>query len=151
MARSSSRPSRTYRSKIDAWMGVVLGFAVIAMISAPVTAWLKTGNPRSLLVGLVVLPGVAFVIWIVLSTTYTLEARQLIVRSGPFRWRINIDEIKSIAPVRGIGMRMRRGRSSPALSMDRLEIIYSADKRLMISPDEQDAFLKDVAARRSSS
>ena len=149
MARSSSRPTRTYRAKIDVWMGAILGFAVLAMISAPVTAWLKTGNPRSLLVGLVVVPGVALVVWIVLSTTYTLEGRQLIVRSGPFRWRIDTADIKSIAPVRGIGMRIRRSRSSPALSMDRLEIVYGADKRLMISPDEQDAFLKDVATRRS--
>ncbi len=149
MARSSSRPTRTYRSKIDVWMGAILGFAVVAMISAPVTAWLKTGNSRSLLVGLVVVPGAALVVWIALNTNYTLEGRQLIVRSGPFRWRIDIDEIKSITPVRGIGMRFRRSRSSPALSIDRLEIVYGADKRLMISPDEQDAFLKDVATRRS--
>lgn len=149
MARSSSRPTRTYRSKIDVWMGAILGFAVVAMISAPVTAWLKTGNSRSLLVGLVVVPGAALVVWVLLSTNYTLEGRQLIVRSGPFRWRINIDEIRSIAPVRAIGMRIRSSRSSPALSMDRLEIVYGADKRLMISPDEQDAFLKDIATRRS--
>ena len=149
MARSSSRPSRPYRSKIDAWMGVILGFAVVAMVSAPLAAWLKTGNPRSLLVGLVVVPGVALVIWIVLNTHYTLEGRELIVRSGPFRWRIDVADIKSIAPVRGIGMRIRRSRSSPALSMDRLEIVYGADKRLMISPADQDAFLKDIATRRS--
>ena len=150
MARSSSRPSRLYRSKIDAWMGVILGFAVVAMVSAPVAAWLKTGNPRSLLVGLVVVPGVALVIWIVLNTHYTLEGRELIVRSGPFRWRIDVADIKSIAPVRGIGMRIRSSRSSPALSMDRLEIVYGADKRLMISPADQDTFLKDIATRRSS-
>ena len=149
MARTSSRPSRLYRSKIDAWMGVILGFAVVAMVSAPLAAWLKTGNPRSLLVGLVVVPGVALVIWIVLNTHYTLEGRELIVRSGPFRWRIDVADIKSIAPVRGIGMRIRRSRSSPALSMDRLEIVYGADKRLMISPADQDAFLKDIATRRS--
>jgi Bacterial PH domain len=149
MARSSSRPSRLYRSKIDAWMGVILGFAVVAMVSAPVAAWLKTGNPRSLLVGLVVVPGVALVIWIVLNTHYTLEGRELIVRSGPFRWHIDVADIKSITPVRGIGMRIRSSRSSPALSMDRLEIVYGSDKRLMISPADQDAFLKDIATRRS--
>lgn len=147
MARSSSRPSRTYPSKIDAGIGALLGLAVVAIIFVPVMAWFESGSSRALLVGLATAPAAGLVVWILLSTHYTLEGRALIVRSGPFRWRIDIESISNVAPVRGISMRVRTSRSSPALSMGRLEITYGAGKRLTISPAQQDAFLKDLASR----
>lgn len=147
MARSSSRPARRYPSKIDAWLAAIMVFAVLAMLSAPVLAWLETHNLRTLLVGLVVLPAAGLVIWIWLSTHYTLDGRELIVRSGPFRWRIDVDSITRVAPTRGAGVRIRSSRSSPALSIDRLEITYAGGRQLTVSPAEKDAFLNDLAAR----
>lgn len=147
MARSSSRPSRTYRSKVDGGILAILGLAIVAMLAAPITAWLNTGNARAALVGLVMLPAIGFIAWIVTGTSYTLAGRELIVRCGPFRWRIDVSDIRSITPARGIGVRIRSSRSSPALSMDRLEIIYGGGKSLMISPAEKETFLKDIASR----
>ena len=147
MARSSSRPSKRYPSKVDVWLAAIVVFAALAMLSSPVTVWLKNHDPRALLLGLVVVPAAALIAWIWLGTHYTLEGRELVVRSGPFRWRIDIDGITSARRVRGASVRFRSSRSSPALSIDRLEIVYAGGRCLTISPADKDAFLKDLAAR----
>jgi hypothetical protein len=128
-------------------MIVVFGLAMAAMLGAPITVWLNTGSLRTLQVGLVILPAVGLLAWILASTHYTLEGRYLIVRSGPFRWRIDLSQITRVEQARGISMRVRSSRSSPALSMDRLLIVYDAGKQLWISPAEKDTFLKDLASR----
>jgi hypothetical protein len=61
------------------------------------------------------------------------------------RWTIAIDDIKSIRKPNGF---FRGGRSSPALSMDRLEITYGPNKRMMISPENQEQFLADLKSRQ---
>lgn len=66
--------------------------------------------------------------------------RELLVRSGPFRWRIAIDGIESIRP-------SRSPLSSPALSLDRLEITYGGGRRLLISPEDREGFLEAIVAR----
>jgi hypothetical protein len=147
MARSSSRTTKTYPSKIDTWLfallAVVVGAMVIGMgISVAQEGWLRFMQGAFVVFGVI-----GFLVWIVLGTNYTLEGRELIVRSGPFTWRIAIDEITSVEKPRGFV----RAHSSPALSMDRLMVTYGANKRLMISPAEKEKFLADLRARQKSS
>lgn len=143
MARTSSRPDKIYRSKIDLWMLAIL-VAVLAALAIGMIAALAIGDWMHVAQRFFVTLGVAgLIVWILIGTTYTLKARDLVVSSGPMRWTIAIDQISGVAQSRGLFSL----RASPALSMDRLEIRYGNGKRLAISPADKTAFVKDIAAR----
>jgi hypothetical protein len=146
MARSSSRVSKTYPSKVDAWLFVLLAVVVGAMFVGMGMAVAREGWLRFIQGAFVVFGVIGFLVWIWLGTNYTLEDRHLVVRSGPFTWRIAIDEIISIEKPKGFA----RTGSNPALSMDRLLVTYGKGKRIMISPAEKEKFLADLKARQKS-
>ena len=75
---------------------------------------------------------------------YTLEGRNLIVRSGPFRWTIDVDEITGVEKASGFMM----ARSSPALSLDRLRIEYGRGASVMVSPRDRAGFMRAIEAAR---
>jgi hypothetical protein len=81
-----------------------------------------------------------FILWTFRSTRYLVTDREVIARSGPFRWRIEIAAIESIKP-------SRSPISSPALSIDRLEVRYGRGRKLLISPEDRVGFLDAVVAR----
>ncbi|XQR90047.1 PH domain-containing protein [Stutzerimonas urumqiensis] len=132
---------RVYRSKVDGWLAAVLaGGAAVSALAA--FGMIRTGSTPSLLVALFVLGlGVALPIWLVTSTRYILEPTQLIVRSGPFTWHIELADISDIAP-------SRSALSSPALSLDRLRITYARGQTLLISPRNPVGFIAEVEANR---
>ena len=105
-------------------------------------------GPMRFTQGFFILLGVSgFLEWTFMTTNYTLEGRDLIVRSGPFTWRIGIDDITSIEKPSG----WVRSGSSPALSIDRLVASYGKGHRVMIAPAEKEKFLADLRARQKSS
>lgn len=133
-----------YRSKTDAWIVAVLGAAIgiclyasVAVISAaPPSTW------RIAAVTAVI--GIGLPLWLLLSTRYTLEPRQLIVRCGPLKWRIAVADITAITPT-------NNPLSSPALSLDRLRIDYGKGRSLMVSPRDKVQFLRVIEdARREA-
>ncbi len=130
-----------FPSKVDRWilvlMAVPLAISVVAVGSAlashpPLPAVL-------LMVGLEVVI-LALVSRTFKSTRYEVTSREVIARSGPFRWRIEIDGIESIRPSQSVI-------SSPALSLDRLEIRYAGGKTLLVSPQDREGFLAAVVER----
>ncbi len=133
--------AKVYRSKIDVWLIVVLGFAMLAALySAGQTVLSNT--PGAILIALLVAAvGVGLPAWLLLSTRYTLEASSLLVQSGPFKWAIPLADIKNITP-------SNNPLSSPALSLDRLRIEYGNRNALMISPKDKEQFLLDIEAAR---
>lgn len=75
------------------------------------------------------------------STSYTVTDERLIIRSGPFRWRVVLDAIHSVEPSHSL-------LSSPAVSLDRLRVRYGPSRRsVLISPDDTERFLWDLAVR----
>lgn len=74
-----------------------------------------------------------------LDTVYSLTADgQLLIRCGPFyRQSISIASIRKVRPT-------RNPLSSPALSLDRLEIRYDKWSTVLISPRERSAFLQQL-------
>ena len=84
--------------------------------------------------------GLALIVGMLRSTRYEVADREVIVRSTPFRWRIEIESIESIRPSRSPA-------SSPALSLDRLEIRYGGGRTLLVSPKDREGFLAAVVAR----
>lgn len=130
-----------YRSKVDVWLIVVLGFAMLAALySAGQTMFSNTPGAVAIAV-LVAAVGVGLPAWLLLSTRYTLDASRLLVQSGPFKWTIALADIKNITP-------SNNPLSSPALSLDRLRIEYGKGRALMISPKDKAQFLLDMEAAR---
>ncbi|OLN22203.1 hypothetical protein BTO30_10665 [Domibacillus antri] len=77
-------------------------------------------------------PGV-FMVWSWFKTGYEIGGDELTIYSGPIKKRIPIHEIR----------KTKRILSSPALSMDRLEISYSVHYHIaVISPIHQTEFVR---------
>ena len=130
-----------FPSKVDGWlvalMAVPIGISVAAATAAllahpPLPAGLIVVGVEVLVLGLG--------LWTFRSTLYQVTDREVIVRSGPFRWTIPISDVESVRP-------SRSPLSSPALSLDRLEIRYAGGRRLMISPKDREGFLIALVAR----
>lgn len=78
-----------------------------------------------------------FIMWIWFGTYYEINGNQLKIVGGPFRWKIDIKTIKSIR-------KTRNPLSSPALSLNRLEILYGKWGTILISPKHEDEFCNEL-------
>jgi len=142
--RSTPRSPALYPSKRDAWIVVLLWigvgtavFGVLQLLRVPGDLTTKVAT-----IGLS-LAAAAFMLWMLYGTSYTISDERLVIRSGPFRWRIALDAIQSVEPTHSPF-------SSPAVSLDRLRIRYGPSNRsVVISPDEKARFLRDLATRAS--
>lgn len=126
-----------FRSKIDARVitTMVLGSAVSLFAACPMLA--SGAGPD--IVGPTVLLGigVALQLWILSSTCDGVHEGSLLIRSGPFRWKISLPDIARVVPT-GSAM------SGPALSLDRLLIEYGAGKTVLVAPRDQEAFMRAI-------
>ncbi|MGD9602195.1 MAG: PH domain-containing protein [Gammaproteobacteria bacterium] len=128
-----------YRSRVDLWLLVtLLGSPVAAAL--PIWLAVQRGLVGSWVIAVFALFSVALPGWFLLGTGYALEKDALSVTCGPFRWKIAYDEIRSVNPT-------RNPRSSPALSLERLDIRYGEDRALMVSPADSAGFRRALAAR----
>lgn len=123
--------NQVYRSKID----IVVAAAVLGLPLLTVVAVSVSGLDGMVLVGAVVMLSavISFALWMLVTTRYELSAKALLVRSGPFSWRIALAEVTSVE-------RTSDPHSAPALSLDRLRVRYGA-LEILISPDDQEGFL----------
>lgn len=143
MRRTSSHSPNTYASKIDAWLLVIFAAAGAIAVSGVIASWIENGALRGAQTMIIAIAIVGLVAWVLLQTDYTIDSRELAVRSGPFRWRIPLSDISQVAPATGFF----RVASGPALSLDRLVVTYR-NRRLLISPRDQQRFLSDLRARQ---
>lgn len=121
-------------SKIDGWLVSIIGASFAFGLAAPFWAWFSTGDVTALGLSIaILLPVAALVVWLFRSTYYLVTADVLMVKAGPFRWVVSLAEIESVTD-------SRNPLSSPALSLDRLEIRYSGDRRLLVSPKDKPGF-----------
>jgi len=126
-----------FRSKIDGrfgWIALAMpGVALVALFTAP------AGNRLLWIPVSMVFLAAVLVCWIFISTYYELRQDQLVARCGPFIWRVPLAEVTAVRE-------SSSARSGPALSMDRLEIVYRGGRVLVISPADKAGFL--AALRR---
>lgn len=129
---------KQFKSKIDRWLLILLVVVMVFEVVVMSIAALQTADPRAAL-GLVVtaLLIVALIGWLLTGTHYTVDGNTLRVVSGPFRWKVTIDQIHSVEAT-------RNPLSSPALSLDRLRIRYGKNRQIMVSPSDQRGFLKAI-------
>jgi Bacterial PH domain len=119
-----------FPSKRDWWLGLLIWGLVLL---AAVPALLKPGKGQFIIMIAVIL----FVGWIWFGTGYEISDDELKIRCGPFRQRIPLQEIKEIK-------KTRSPLSSPACSLDRMEVKYGKSKRVMISPADKENFIKAI-------
>ena len=63
--------------------------------------------------------GTALPLWILTTTHYKLDDRTLSINSGPVHWQVSLAKISAV-------ILTRNPLSSPALSLDRLQIQYGS-------------------------
>ena len=133
--------TKVYRSKVDKWLLGILIAAMIVGIFGAVTAFAAAGWQAWWAI-FPLLFGSGLPAWILTTTHYTLDDDTLVIRSGPFRWRVPVAEMRAVTET-------SNPLSSPALSLDRLRIEYENGRSVMISPEDKEGFLRDLRSRSS--
>lgn len=131
-----------FASKRDTWIVVLIWGG--ALMSA-YAGFAQFSSAASFLTRLAVLIGLlcaaAFMLWVLYGTDYALGDGTLLIRCGPFRYRVPLGAIDSVSA-------SRNPLSSPACSLDRLLIKWDEGRRrILISPFGKDDFLRDLARR----
>ncbi len=120
---------KTYRSKVDLWIVVVIVLAV----SCSVAPFFQEGQPL-MGIGIGTLATLALV-WMLHSMRYIVRDDVLVIKScfiSYGTWRIaDIESIRST----------HNPLSAPAASLDRLEIRFSGRRSVLVSPRRKQEFI----------
>lgn len=124
----------TFRSKLGKELIIPISILIVGL--GLLMAWQRIWP------GLMVIVGVAiFVTYIFLTTYYQIDGKSLKIRCGLFfNLKVDIDAIRRISET-------DNPLSSPATSLDRLEIKYQKDRKIdtvIISPKDKTGFIKMI-------
>ncbi len=125
-----------FESKVDWWYYATMLVALAIVVGAGF-AVSKAGGRFAVLHAVV--PGIFVVgipLWLLFATRYEVTAEKLLVKAAWINIEIARADIRSITPAR-----QGRSRSSPALSLDRLEIRYGNGETVLVSPKDKQGFL----------
>jgi len=121
-----------YKSKVDFWLlfiPIILVFFVTAISSF---------YDKSYYIIFVNIPIMLIILGLFLNTYYDITHKILKIRSsGFFKLDISISDITEISETRSV-------LSSPASSLDRLEITYNKHYKVMISPKNKSEFISKL-------
>ncbi len=122
---------KTYASKIGREflipIAIILGSLLLAMAASQ--QWLGLG---------IILATSVFVGHLLFTTRYEIKGDMLKIKSGwIYRLSLPITDIISIKTTRNFI-------SSPAASMDRIEIRYNAYDSVIVSPREKESFIREL-------
>ena len=94
---------------------------------------------KGIWLGLLIIGGVsALIIHIFFNTNYTIDHNKLQVRGGLFFYKeVNIQSIRKVVET-------KTPISSPALSLDRIEVFYNKFDSIIISPKDKKEFIKHL-------
>lgn len=129
---------KTFKSKVEISIALPIALLLVAIETLMIInrIW-----PVAIIVAIITL----FILYVYMNTTYEVTGDdKLRIKSG-FLYNKEI-YIKSIKKVR----ETRNHFASPALSLDRLEILFNRYERVLISPNEKSEFitrLKNVNPR----
>lgn len=127
-----------FRSRVDAWLRLVVAGGLVAMWLSPVRrVW--AGRAIDALDIIAPLLATAFIVWVFSTTYYVISADVLIVHAGPIRRTVPLRLVQRLRAT-------HNPLSSPALSLDRIEVKYGS-KRVLISPQDKRGFVSAVLKR----
>lgn len=128
-----------FPSKKDIWFffmfwGMILFLIFLCFVgSEPVGFQLITYTSVAGIIINVLIIGL--LVWLWFGTGYKVEDGLIKVRYGPFRSSIRIEEIRKLSKIKSPF-------TAPALSVDRVEILYGQYNVLNISPKNEKAFIQ---------
>ena len=128
-----------FPSKRDLWLSLVVWIPLLGGFIPTVLIPFKNGQFDPV-IAIIFVPIVVFVAWLWIGTGYTVTEEDLKIKSGPIRLTIPLEKITSIEST-------RNPISSPALSMDRLEINYGVGKFAIISPQDKEGFINLIVGK----
>jgi len=115
-----------YKSKVDWWLILLIG----GILCYPIVDGIMTQE----YVLSVVFVGISFLVFLMFwSIQYKIEGEQLKI----WTTKINIHSIRKI-------YKTRNPLSSPALSLDRIAIVYNKYDEILISPKDRSAFIAEL-------
>ncbi|RFU68679.1 PH domain-containing protein [Bacillus sp. V59.32b] len=129
-----------YYSKKGPLISVILWGLILWGPGTAIYHFLKDTGEGNLVDVIIPVLVAGLVAWLWFTTYYEINGESLIVRSGPIKKVIHIKTIHSIR-------RTMNPISSPALSLDRIEIRYNMDDTVIISPKDKEQFtsaLKEI-------
>jgi hypothetical protein len=123
---------KTYKSKVSFGLILFINLPLLAIIFYPFLA------KSTEISGLYALPILFFANYTLLSNRYIIHQDKLEIKSGIFNnSSIDISQIKKIEKSNSLW-------SSPASSLDRLEILYGKWDSVLISPENKEDFIADL-------
>ena len=134
-----------YRSKIDHWIWIFILISILACLFTPIIKEPNLNTTALLMLILSIVIPALVIINIYTNTYYTIDDEKLTlrVRSG-FLVDSKYD-INKITKIRNT----RTWLSSPALSMDRIEISVGRYNKVVISPQNKAQFISNNQRRRA--
>ena len=121
---------KIYKSKIDLWL--LIPFLI------PIYFGITNLTSNNRMGWIIIVATIAFVVFMYRSTYYIIENSKLIVRSMFIvHEKIDISTIKKI-------YKTKNPLSSPALSLDRIAIVYNKFDEILISPIDKRQFVDDL-------
>ncbi|WJS96943.1 PH domain-containing protein [Flavobacterium johnsoniae] len=120
-----------FRSKIDIFLvlflALILGGALVRL--------LLDANWKA---SMILIFQIAFITHLFYTTFYSIKNKTLVIKSGFIvNTSLDISSITKISETNSIW-------SAPAISFDRLEILYNKNKTILISPKEKTKFLEEI-------
>ncbi len=121
---------KTYRSKVDAWLLLIIHAVIIASV---VPIGYSGDVTKSVIIAAVLIVPITIYMF---NNKYIIRGSSLIVKDGIFTHTYDINDIRSIKPTHTL-------LSAPAASLDRLEINFSHDT-LIVSPKHKEDFIRQL-------
>lgn len=125
-----------FRSKVDAMLVVPMAVGLGLPLLLIVRGLAEGRPPAGAVIPILLLVAIAPLFLI----SYQITADELIVRQGWLRWRMRLERIQILKATRALW-------SSPALSLDRIEIRTDRGLWLMVSPADRAGFISALRAR----
>ncbi|WP_370294700.1 PH domain-containing protein [Rossellomorea marisflavi] len=131
-----------YPSKQDWWIILLAWIPMVATIGLGLFTMVEKASTLSeqilVFASCIIVP--LFFLWMMMTTYYLIEEKNLVIRFGPFKKSVPLASITSIR-------KTRNPMSSPALSLKRIEILYNRYDMVLISPKDRDAFIEVLSER----
>lgn len=131
-----------FRSKQDGWLKFLVWTTILVTFVVGISVWFDPSIKPvgSIIFTLIMWSFAIFMAWLAMSTAYIVKEDHLLIRSGPFKMRIRYEDIRKVSRTQSV-------LAAPALSTQRLEILYRRYDIAHISPDDEDKMLELLQER----
>ena len=132
----------TYPAKVDAWLWLVLAGSSVGLIAWGGWVWTSDPTGALFLIGVGLFNTILFAV-LLFPCHYTLGEYEVLIRCGILRYRIPIDQVRSVNPSWSPW-------SAPAPSLKRVAIRLDNGRIHLVSPKDRDGFIRELRNRATA-